>query len=186
VRDLDAPWVFLPLMGSLLAHAPVIRFDVMKGLKRPIDAGLTLRGRRVLGDNKTWRGFVAMAAGVFVAALLLSRWRWYWEKMPDEIRNAGPAVFGLLLGLGTVLAELPGSFLKRQLDIPPGAQRVSGAGVLLSVWDQGDFVLGAWLLLTPVWVMPFGQVAISFVVVAIVHLLVSAIGKALGVRRTAL
>jgi hypothetical protein len=38
----------------------------------------------------------------------------------------------------------------------------------------------------PVWAMPFGQVAISFVVVAIVHLLVSAIGKALGVRRTAL
>jgi CDP-2,3-bis-(O-geranylgeranyl)-sn-glycerol synthase len=186
VRDLDAPWVFLPLIGSLLAHAPVIRFDVMKGLKHPIDGGRTLRGRRILGDNKTWRGFFTMAAGVFVAALLLSRWSWYWGKLPDEIRSAGPAVFGVLLGLGTVLAELPGSFLKRQLDIPPGAQRLSAAGVLLSVWDQGDFVLGAWLLLAPVWMMPVRQVVLSFVVVAIVHLLVSVVGKALGVRRTAL
>jgi hypothetical protein len=186
VRDLDAPWVFLPLVGSLLAHAPVIRLDVMRALKRPIDGGATLRGRRVFGDNKTWRGFFTMAAGVFVAALLLSRWPWYWRKMPDEIRDAGPAICGVLLGLGTVLAELPGSFLKRQLDIAPGEQRHSAPGVLLSVWDQGDFVLGAWLLLMPLWVMPLRQVAISFVAVSIVHLLLSVIGKALGVRRTAL
>jgi hypothetical protein len=186
VSDLDAPWVFLPLMGSLLAHAPVIRLDLMKGLKHPIDAGRTLRGRRVLGDNKTWRGFFTMAAGVFVAALLLSRWSWYWGKLPDEIRSAGPAVFGVLLGLGTVLAELPGSFLKRQLDIPPGEQRRSATGALLSVWDQGDFVIGAWLLLAPLWVMPVRQVAISFVVVAIVHLVLSAVGYHLGLRRTAL
>jgi CDP-diglyceride synthetase len=186
VTDGDAPWLFLPLLGSLLAHAPVIRLDLLKALKRPIDRGACLRGRRLFGDNKTWRGFLVMAAGVFLAALLLSRWPWYWRKLPEEIRNAGPAAFGALLGLGTVLAELPGSFLKRQLDVPPGEQRRSPGAVLLSAWDQGDFVIGAWLLLTPVWVMPVRQVALSFVVVSVVHFLVSAVGYALGVRKTRL
>jgi CDP-archaeol synthase len=186
VTDREAPWLFLPLLGSVLAHAPVIRFDVLKALKRPIDGGVRFRGRRVFGDNKTWRGFLVMGAGVFLAALLLSRWPWYWRKLPEEIRGVGPAPFGVLLGLGTVLAELPGSFLKRQLDVPPGEQRRSPGGVLLSAWDQGDFVIGAWLLLTPVWVMPVRQVAMSFVVVGIVHFLVSTVGRWLGVRRTAL
>jgi hypothetical protein len=186
VTDEDAPWLFLPLLGSLLAHAPVIRLDLLRGLKHPIDGGARLRGRRVFGDNKTWRGFLVMAAGVFIAALLLSRWPWYWEKLPEAVRSAGPAMFGALLGLGTVLAELPGSFVKRQLDVPPGEQRRSILGALLSVWDQGDFVVGAWLLLMPVWVMPVRQVALSFVVVAIAHVWVSALGYWLGVRRTTL
>jgi hypothetical protein len=186
VTDRDAPWLFLPLLGSLLAHAPVIRLDLLEALKRPIDGGAVLRGRRVLGDNKTWRGFLVMSAGVLLAALLLSRWPWYWQKLPEPVRRAGPAVFGALLGLGTVLAELPGSFVKRQLDVPPGEQRRSLPGALLSLWDQGDFVIGGWLLLMPVWVMPVRQVALSFVVVAAGHFLVSSVGYAIGVRKTRL
>lgn len=186
MNDRDAPWLFLPLLGSFLAHGPVLRFDWFESLKHPVDAGAHLRGRRVFGDNKTWRGLLTMASGVFLAALLLSRWPWYWLKLPVEIRSAGPAVFGALLGLGTVLAELPGSFLKRQLDIPPGGQCRSPVGVLLSLWDQGDFVLGGWLALAPLWLMPLRQVALSFAVVAVLHLLISVVGYALGVRRTVL
>ncbi len=186
MSDRDAPWLFLPLLGSFLAHAPVLRFDWLRRLKRPVDGGARLRGRRLLGDNKTWRGLLVMASGVFVAAMLLSRWPWYWGKLPVEIRDAEPAVFGLLLGLGTVLAELPGSFLKRQLDIPPGGQRRSAAGVLLSLWDQGDFVPGAWLALSPLWVMPVRQVALCFAIVSVLHLLISVAGYAIGARRTVL
>ena len=107
-------------------------------------------------------------------------------KLPAEIRGAGPAVFGLLLGVGAVLAELPGSLVKRQLDIPAGAQRRSALGILVSLWDQGDFVPGVWLALAPVWVMPVRQVAFSFVVVSALHLLISVVGYAIGARRTVL
>ena len=186
MTDADAPWLFLPLVGSLIAHLPVLRFDLLPSLKRPVDGGTTLRGRRLLGDNKTWRGMLAMSTGVLAATLLLSRWPWYWSKLPDEVRAAGPLVFGALAGLGTVLAELPGSLVKRQLDIAPGDQRRSPAGLLLSIWDQGDFVPGVWLLLLPVWRMPLAQLATSFAVVAACHLALSVAGYALGVRRTIL
>ena len=76
--------------------------------------------------------------------------------------------------------------MKRQLDIPPGERRRSVLGVLVSLWDQGDFVPGVWLALAPVWVMPVRQVAFSFVVVAVLHLLISMVGYAIGARRTVL
>jgi hypothetical protein len=48
-----ALWVFLPVLGAYLAHAPVLRFDLLPSLKCPLDGGATFRGRRLLGDNKS-------------------------------------------------------------------------------------------------------------------------------------
>jgi hypothetical protein len=186
VNDSDAPWLFLPLVGSFIAHLPVIHFDWLRSLKTPVDNGATFRGRRLFGDNKTWRGMLAMATGVFVATQLLAQRAWYWQKLPAELRDAGAPLFGLLLALGTVLAELPGSFLKRQLDIAPGAQRRSLPGVLISIWDQGDFVPGVVVMLTPLWIMPIRQVALCFLVVVVIHLAISVVGYALGARKTVL
>jgi len=183
---LAAAWVFLPVIGAFLAHAPVLRFDLLPWLARPIDAGATFRGRRLLGANKTWRGALAMAGGVLGAALVLARAPWFWSRLPAEIRAAGALRYALLLALGTVLAELPNSFLKRQLDIEPGAQRPSIGGRLLSILDQGDFVFGAWLLLAPVWVMSPLEAAVAFVVVVSVHLVVNVIGYAIGARKSAM
>src|SRR4051794_23359487 len=131
-------WVFLPVLGGALAHAPVLKWDLLKPLKRPIDGGATFRGRRLFGDNKTWRGAIVVTAGVLVATLLLWQWPWWRDQLPDDLRDAGPLPYGFLLGLGVVLGELPNSFAKRQLDIPPGAQRRSPAGVMLTIWDQAD------------------------------------------------
>jgi CDP-2,3-bis-(O-geranylgeranyl)-sn-glycerol synthase len=179
-------WIFLPVLGAFLAHAPVLALDLFPGLKAPLDGGRTFRGRRLFGDNKTWRGALAMSGGVLGAALLLSRSPAYWSRLPGEIQRAGPLVFGALLGLGVVFGELPNSFLKRQLGIAPGAQRLSPLGVALSIFDQGDFVPGIWLLLSPIWVMPARGALIAFAVVVLAHLAINLIGYALGVRRAPL
>jgi CDP-archaeol synthase len=178
----DVVWVFLPVLGGALAHAPVLAKDLLKRLKRPLDGGAAFRGRRVFGDNKTWRGAIVVTAGVLVTTLLLQHWDWWWDRLPTDLQEAGPLPYGLLLGLGVVLGELPNSFLKRRLDIPPGAQRRSPAGLLLTLYDQADFVPAVWLLLLPLWVMTPVEAAIAFVVVASVHLVVNVIGYAIGAR----
>jgi hypothetical protein len=89
---------------------------------------------------------------------------------------------GLLIGLGTVLGELPNSFLKRQLDIAPGARRRSVGGVALAILDQGDLVLGIWVCLAPVWVMPVWLAAVAFAAIAAIHAVVNVIGYAVGAR----
>ncbi len=178
--------VFLPVLGAYLAHAPVLRYDLLRSLKRPLDGGATIRGRRVFGDNKTWRGAIVMFAGTFVAAVVLCRFGWYRNALPDEVADAAPALFGALVAFGTVAGELPNSFAKRRLGIAPGQQRRSRAGIAISIADQGDIVIGIWICLLPIWVMSVGEAAVAFVVFAAAHLGLSAIGVAIGARESLL
>ena len=174
--------VLVPVLGAPLAHAPVLRFDLAPALKRPLDGGAKLRGRRLLGDNKTVRGALVMLAGVTAATLALSQWDAYWSRLPEDVRDAGPLLVGSLLGAGTVLGELPNSFLKRRLDIAPGERGRSLPGIALSVWDQVDFVPAIVLLLAPVWLMPLDTFLLALAVVALVHLALNLVGYALGAR----
>jgi CDP-2,3-bis-(O-geranylgeranyl)-sn-glycerol synthase len=160
----------------------VLRYDLLRGLKRPLDGGRTFRGRRVLGDNKTWRGALCMTTGVVVATVVLWQWDWWLDQLPGAVRASTPLLVGFLIGLGTVLGELPNSFLKRQLDIAPGSRRRSPGGVALAILDQGDLVLGIWVCLAPAWVMPVWLAAVAFAAIAAIHAVVNVIGYAIGAR----
>jgi hypothetical protein len=179
-----AAWVFLPVLGAPIAHAPVLRLDLLPALRRPIDRGRTLRGRRVLGDNKTWRGAAVMFAGVQAATLVFHRSAAYRARLPEAVRHASPATLGALLGLATVAGELPNSFVKRRLGLAPGGHRPGAAGVALALIDQADVVLAAWPLLAPVWRMSPREAAGAFAAVAVVHVPINLVGYAAGVRTT--
>ena len=177
-----ALWIFLPVLGAPLLHAPVLRWDLLAALRRPLDGGRTLSGRRILGDNKTWRGALCMTAGIVLATVVLWRWGWWRDQLPAALRASSPLLVGLLIGLGTVGGELPNSFLKRRLDIAPGARRRSAGGVAFALLDQGDLVLGIWVCLLAVWVMPVWLAAIAFVAIAAVHAVLNVVGYAIGAR----
>jgi CDP-diglyceride synthetase len=174
--------LFLPVLGAPILHAPVLALDLFQPLKRPLDGGATWRGRRLFGDNKTWRGAIVMTLGPLLATLALWQWGWWHDTIPAAARDARPALVGLLIGLGIVLGELPNSLLKRQLDVAPGTQAAGSAGALLTTLDQGDLVIGIWLCLLPVYGMPLWLVALAFVIVSAVHLLINVIGYAIGAR----
>jgi hypothetical protein len=168
-------WAFLPALGGAIAHAPVLRYDRLGGLKRPLAA-------RAFGANKTVRGALVMSGGTLAATAALHRLPAYRDRLPPELRAAGPLRHGALLGAAVVLGELPNSALKRRLGIAPGERAGSALGVALAIHDQADFVLGAWPLLAPVWRMRVRQVAEAFAVVAGVHIGVNLAGYAVGAR----
>jgi hypothetical protein len=179
---LNALWLFLAVLGAPLLHAPVLRWDLLPALRRPLDGGRSFRGGRIFGDNKTWRGALFMTAGIVLATVALWQWDWWRDQLPAAVRASTPVVVGLLIGLGTVGGELPNSFLKRRLDIAPGSRRRSAGGVALALLDQGDLVLGIWVCLLPVWVMPVWLAAIAFVAIAAVHAALNVVGYAIGAR----
>ncbi len=176
-RSRSPAWAFLPALGAALAHAPVLRYDLLKPLKRPIDGG-----SGVFGDNKTWRGALMMWSGTVAGTLALDRVEEFRERLPAELRETPPAVYGALLGAAVVLGELPNSFAKRRLGIAPGGHRLSPAGAAIALFDQADFVLAAWFALRPVWRMSARDVAVSFAKVAAVHSGVNVVGFAIGAR----
>jgi hypothetical protein len=174
--------VFVAVLGAPILHAPVLALDLFKALKVPLDFGRTIGGRRIFGDNKTWRGAIFMVLGPALAALALTRWPAYRDALPDDVADAPALLWGALVGLGVVVGELPNSFLKRRLDIAPGTQRRDAVGVALIVLDQADLVPGVWLCLAPVYVLPVATAAVAFVAVAAVHLVINVIGYAIGAR----
>ena len=159
----------MPVLGAVVLHAPVLRFDLLRSLKRPISA-------RLFGANKTWRGALVMFTGVFLATGV------FWGWMPDSIRDESWLVVGALIGVGTVLGELPNSFLKRRIGIGPGERRLTPGGIALVVYDQADFVPAIAVCLLPVWTMPLDTLVLGFVAVAAVHFVVNVIGYAIGAR----
>lgn len=111
---------------------------------QPIDAGATFRGRRVLGEHKTLRGFVVMIPGAAVAFVALAAAvgdpgaAGLWPLTP-----AGYAGLGACAGFGFMAGELPNSFIKRQLGIRPGECRGSRAAAAAQfVADRIDSGLG--------------------------------------------
>ena len=80
-------------------------------------------GKRILGSNKTFRGFFfGLSIGVLVGLVELILFEY-------------PPLFVILPPLGALMGDLFGAFLKRRLGIQPGD--------LLPIIDQIDFVIGA-------------------------------------------
>ncbi len=132
----------------------------------PIDFGVSLGGKRLLGANKTWRGLVVgVLCAVGVSSLLslvwwpfsFSAWKW-----------------GFYAGLGALLGDAVKSFFKRRVGIAPGKPWIP--------FDQIDFAIGGLLLgsivFFPGWWLSFFAVVLS----ASGHVLINHIGYALGIR----
>jgi hypothetical protein len=172
-------WVFLPVLGGPVAHAPVLRWNVAPALRPPISP-------RLFGENKTWRGALVMTGGTVAAARVLHRFPSYRRRLPKPVAQANPVLVGTLLGVASWTGELPNSFAKRRLGIAPGEQRRSPGGVAISVVDQADWVPAAWLLLRPVWRMSPQQALQSFLLVAAIHVPINLIGYAVRARTSPL
>ncbi|MCJ7793606.1 CDP-2,3-bis-(O-geranylgeranyl)-sn-glycerol synthase [Candidatus Bathyarchaeota archaeon] len=86
-------------------------------------------GKRILGDNKTFRGFFfGLAIGIMVGLIECSLFDF-------------PILFSVLTPLGALLGDLAGAFFKRRLGIAPGGS--------LPIVDQVDFVVGAVVFSVP-------------------------------------
>ena len=122
----------------------------------PMDLGKSFPdGKRIFGDNKTFRGFLS---GLIIGSIV--------------------GVFGYVLfsenlfaiafsaSAGALLGDLAGAFLKRRLGIRPG-------GALPGV-DQLDFVVGALLLVAPFYRISWAAVAILLLVTPPIHFLTNA------------
>ena len=113
-------------------------------------------GKRIFGNNKTFRGFFfGWGIGILVGLA---------EGMVFGFRNF-PVLFSLLIPLGALLGDLTGAFIKRRLDIAPGG--------LLPVVDQVDFVVGAVVFSLPLILIGWNAGGMPFWMVALVALLIT-------------
>ncbi|HOQ25127.1 MAG TPA: CDP-2,3-bis-(O-geranylgeranyl)-sn-glycerol synthase [Methanomassiliicoccaceae archaeon] len=153
----------------------------------PVDFNRTWRGKRLLGDGKTWRGlFGGIGSGIFIGLLMLAIA--YLAGSDDGLGYGQfPQNVGVIacLAIGSLLGDMAGAFIKRRLGMARG-QKAPGL-------DQYDFVAGAFLLTYlayPSWVISTyleGEAIVGLVVllifVPVLHRLVNIIGFKMGTKK---
>lgn len=162
-------WVFLP--AGIANMTPSIA-NKIPGLNRwntPIDFGKSYRGKRLLGNNKRWRGLVL---GTIVAGIVGGLYYFAWtinhhKHFNDEILIYS-VILGMIMGFGALVGDAVESFFKRQAKIKPG-----------HTWfpfDQIDYIVGGLLLSYPFIRYTAMQILSVFVVYFGLHLIVNYVG----------
>jgi CDP-2,3-bis-(O-geranylgeranyl)-sn-glycerol synthase len=126
---LSALWIMLP------AYIPNSAAALLGG-GIPIDGGRVHRdGRRLLGDGKTWRGFIlGISTGIVIGLLQI----WIRQAAGWEVLPVLTVLAVILLATGALLGDLVKSYFKRRRGMERGAS--------WPVADQYDLVAGAFAL----------------------------------------
>ncbi len=184
----------LPAILGAVLNMVWVRTPVLTCWARPIDKGRTLRdGRRLLGDNKTWKGLVGvtvlsglsgLAWGAVLRGSSLEPYNLLFVEHPSTPGWA--ALTGTLLGLAYGLFELPNSWLKRRVGIRPGRTRQGRWAWVFVLLDQVDSVLGCAVVLALLAPVSAGTFLGVVLVGAVTHFLLNLVLYQLRLRSSPL
>lgn len=176
--------MYVTLIPAVLSGIFVMlwcKLPILKAIAKPIDFGKDFAdGKRLFGDNKTWKGMLGYILFNTLFAVLwgfacqggaLKDLNFFYQYHENTIPFN--LLIGVLLGLGYSLFELPNSFLKRRLDITPG-KSISGFWKVFFVFlDQADSVFGVALVVWLFYPLGIGLYLLYILVGAGTHLLLN-------------
>jgi CDP-2,3-bis-(O-geranylgeranyl)-sn-glycerol synthase len=121
-------------------------------------------GKRIFGNNKTFRGFFfGLAIGVLVGLM-------------ETVAFHFPVLFIFLIPLGALLGDLAGAFLKRRIGIAPGG--------LLPIVDQVDFVIGAIVFAIPLAILGWQLAVTVLLITPPIHLFTNFLAYKMRLKKT--
>ncbi len=186
--------MYVTLMSPIVAgiiNSIFCKTKCLKGLQKPMDFGRDFfDGKRIFGDNKTWKGFFGYLLWNVVCAVLwgfvcqvtsLGEYNFFYRGTENTILNN--IIIGFLLGMAYALFELPNSFLKRRLGIVPG-KSISGFWKAFFVFfDQADSVFGCVLVVCLYLPLSISTYFVYVAIGAATHILINMLLYALKLRR---
>jgi len=159
-------WFFLPAYAANIA-ASVFK---IKPLTKPIS-------EKLFGSHKTYSGFVT---GIFLALITAGiqsiLFQFYFFQQISYLNyEANFLLIGFLLGFGALLGDLIKSFFKRRIGILPGEKWIP--------FDQIDYTLGAFFLISFIYKLSLGFILISVIFNLFGHIFINHLGFYLGIRK---
>ncbi|GMX58904.1 MAG: CDP-2,3-bis-(O-geranylgeranyl)-sn-glycerol synthase [Candidatus Microsyncoccus archaeolyticus] len=144
---LSCVYFFGPAYLANSAPPLAYRFNIFKSLGKPIDGGRMINNKPILGDHKTWRGLVSeiivctILMPIFIKLhefLGLEHYQAIGFNAFDQINGF---LLGFLLSLGIIFGDLFFAFIKRRLNLKPGAKFIP--------FDQINYIIGAFIFSQP-------------------------------------
>jgi len=118
---LNSLYLATPAFVANMMPVILARLHVLVFLDKPIDNGFLWRGKRLLGNNKTWRGVIGAMIGALLVVFIQ-----YYLKIPLGIMTFAydslliALVYGISIGALVMAGDAIGSIIKRQLGLRSG------------------------------------------------------------------
>lgn len=168
---------FLP--AGLANMAPVFanKIPILNRWKTPLDFSKKFHGKRILGNNKTWRGLVCGTLIGSLAGVIINL------AYPDLITRVATVSFtpglamligGAAMGAGALLGDAIESFFKRRTGVGPG-----------DTWfpfDQIDYIAGGLLFSYPIFHPTQVVILNTFMLYFGLHIVFSYVGYLIGLK----
>ena len=171
-------YFFLPAYFANMTPPLIARIKLFDFLGKPCDFNKKFRGKPILGGHKTWRGVIfAMLMGIFIVMLQAELFQFpAIQKISFfNYQQINIFVFALLISGGAVFGDLFFAFIKRRLQLKPGAKFLP--------FDQTNYVLGAALFLTPFLKIDIFIWVTIFILTFFLHIIFNRIGFLLGLHK---
>lgn len=133
---------------------------------------------KLFGANKTYRGFISGyvgALGVLFLQQYLTNNDIFTQFALLDYQQINIFLYAFLFGIGAITGDIIESFFKRRLNIKPGGP--------FFPFDQLDFVIGAYIFLLPVYVIPWQNLLAIIIVTPLLHFLTNVIGYILKIKK---
>ncbi len=160
-------WLLLPAYFANMFASLSRKFKGFSFMAYPIDFKKNLGKKRIFGDHKTFRGyFFGVLAAIIISIIQYVLYQNdFFIKISFFNYNHYSILLGFLLGLGALLGDSIGAFIKRRFNIAPGRRFL--------VIDQITFVIGALSLSCFIFVPNVWIWLVSIVLTFFLHILVN-------------
>ena len=169
---LSCLYFFLPAYFTNMTPPLIGKAGIFNFLDKPIDFGKNFFGQPLLGSHKTWRGAIL---GIIVGILVTEFQVWLYHfplireiSFFDDYYKINFLVFGFLISGGAVFGDLLFAFIKRRLRLRPGTRFLP--------FDQTNYVIGAFLFLTPFFKIDIRIWLTIFLLTFFLHIVVNRLG----------
>lgn len=158
--------IYFMLPAYFANMAPVIVKRLFKSLAIPINS-------KLFGKNKTYRGLIF---GILFAIIIAFAQYLLHPVLKDLsfLDYSGWLEFGFLMGAGAIFGDMIESFVKRRLNYKPGQP--------FAPFDQLDFVVGALLLVSLVFIPTIKMIITIIIVSFVLHMLINHAAYYLKIR----
>lgn len=172
--------LFFFIPAGIANSTPVFAAKIpgLRKLEYPMDFGLKIDNKRILGSHKTMRGLVlAVTMGIFAGylqGLAYDKFDFIQEISPNAFTDTNQLFLGGMLGLGAILGDATKSFFKRRIGVQPGKAWIP--------FDQVDYIFGGILFSLLAIRLDVIYYLIIFILFAVLHPISTVIGYLLKLK----
>ncbi len=175
---LSCLYFFLPAYFTNMTPPLIARIKIFDFLGKPVDFNKKFLSKPILGSHKTWRGVIfAMLMGILTVMLQAELFQFSFIQKISFLnyQQINIFLFGFLISGGAVFGDLFFAFIKRRLQLKPGAKFLP--------FDQTNYVLGAALFLTCFLKIDIFIWVTIFILTFFLHIIFNRIGFLLGLHK---